>query len=180
MKNSIILPLFMLLIMVSCTTIRVNADYDSKANFGSYKTFAFDKNGVDRAQISELDKKRILRAIDAELTNKGMTKSENPDLLVSIVTKEKERINATQMNMGWGFGWGWGWGGNPFWGGNTFVTANTEGTLYIDLIDAKTKDLVWEGEGIGTLTEDRRQKETQINEFVTKILSQYPPSEIKK
>ena len=109
-----------------------------------------------------------------------MTKSENPDLLVSIVTKEKERINATQMNMGWGFGWGWGWGGNPFWGGNTFVTANTEGTLYIDLIDAKTKDLVWEGEGIGTLTEDRRQKETQINEFVTKILSQYPPVETKK
>lgn len=179
MKNSIILPLFMLLIMVSCTTIRVNADYDSKANFGSYKTFAFDKNGVDRAQISELDKKRILRAIDAELTNKGMTKSENPDLLVSIVTKEKERINATQMNMGWGFGYGWGRG--SYWGGgNNFVTTNTEGTLYIDLIDAKTKDLVWEGEGIGTLTEDRRQKETQINEFVTKILSQYPPVETKK
>jgi hypothetical protein len=41
--------------------------------------------------------------------------------------------------MGWGYGWGWGW--NPFmWGGqNTFTTSSTEGTLFIDLIDAKKR-----------------------------------------
>lgn len=180
MKATTILPVFMLLFLVSCTAIRVNADYDSKTNFANYKTFAFDKNGIDKVQISELDKRRILRAIDAELTKKGMLKSDNPDLLVNIVTKEKEQVNATQMNMGWGFGRGWGWGYNPYWGmGNTYIYSNTEGTLYIDLIDAKTKDLVWEGEGKGTLTEDRRQKEIQINAFVNQILAQYPPTEQK-
>jgi hypothetical protein len=77
--------------------------------------------------------------------------------------------------MGWGYGWGWGW--NPYlWGGQSFVTTSTEGTLFIDLIDARKKELVWEGEGIGYLTENRSLKEKQINEFVAKILAQYPPT----
>lgn len=77
--------------------------------------------------------------------------------------------------MGWGYGWGWGW--NPyFWGGNTYVSSSTQGTLFIDLIDAKKKELVWEGQGIGILTENRKEKEKQINEFVSKILAQFPPA----
>jgi Domain of unknown function (DUF4136) len=47
--------------------------------------------------------------------------------------------------------------------------------LYIDLIDAKKKELVWQGEGVGYLTENRKEKEKQINEFVAKILEQFPP-----
>ncbi|WP_366186953.1 DUF4136 domain-containing protein [Flavobacterium ovatum] len=179
MKTLKLLPLLLVFILSACSSIHVNADYDSKADFNQYKTYAFHKNGVDKAQISELDKRRILRAIDAELTRKGFTKSENPDMLVNIFTKEREQLNVNQFNAGWGYGWGWGW--NPFFmGGNTFVSSNTEGTLYIDLIDAKKKELVWEGEGVGVLTENRAKKEEQINAFVSKILEQFPPSETKK
>jgi hypothetical protein len=42
---------------------------------------------------------------------------------------------------------------------------------YIDLIDAKKKELVW-GQG-GYLTQNREQKEKLINEFVAKILAQF-------
>jgi hypothetical protein len=41
-------------------------------------------------QISEFDKKRILHAIDNELGKMGMTKSNTPDLLVNIFTKEEK------------------------------------------------------------------------------------------
>ncbi|MEO8253018.1 MAG: DUF4136 domain-containing protein [Flavobacterium sp.] len=179
MKTLKILPLFFLLILSACSSIRVNSDYDSHADFTKYKTYAFHKNGIDKVQISGLDKKRILRAIENEMDKKGMTKSENPDLLVNIFTKEREKIDVNQFNMGWGYGWGWGW--NPYmWGGNTYANSYTQGTLYIDLIDAKKKELIWEGEGIGVLTENRREKEEQINEFVAKILAQFPPDESKK
>lgn len=180
MKTLKILPLLFLFLLSSCSSIRVNSDYDNHVDFSQYKTFAFHKKGIDKAEISGLDKKRILHAIDNELTNKGMSKSENPDLLINIFTKEREQIDVNQFNMGWGYGWGWGW--NPFfWGGNnSYVTSSTEGRLYIDLIDAKKKELIWQGEGIGTLTENRREKEKQINEFVAKILAQYPPVETKK
>ncbi|GGA81551.1 hypothetical protein GCM10008015_22920 [Flavobacterium palustre] len=164
--------------MSSCSSVRVYSDFDSRADFSQYKTYAFHKKGIDRVQISELDKKRILHAIDNELSKKGMSKSENPDLLINFFTKEREQLDVNQFNMGWGYGWGWGW--NPFlWGGNTYVTSSTQGTLYIDLIDAKKKELIWQGEGIGTLTENRREKENQINEFVSKILAQFPPTEKK-
>lgn len=179
MKTIKILPLLFLFILSACSSIRVNSDYDSRADFTQYKTYAFHKSGIDKVQISGLDKKRILRAIDNELSLKGMSKSENPDLLVNIFTKEREQIDVNQFNMGWGYGWGWGW--NPYlWGGNTYVSSSTQGTLYIDLIDAKKKELIWEGEGIGVLTENRRDKEKQINEFVAKILAQYPPDQSKK
>lgn len=178
MKAIKLLPVLFLFILGACSSVRVNSDYDSKADFSQYKTYAFHKNGVDKVEISELDKKRILRAIDAELSKKGMTKSENPDLLINIFTKEREKIDVTQYNAGWGYGWGYGW--NPYlWGGRTYVSSNTEGTLYIDLIDAKKKELVWEGKGIGYLTENREQKEKIINEFVAKILTQYPPKSKK-
>ncbi len=35
--------------------------------------------GIDRVEISDLDKKRILRAIERELKAKGMVPSDNPD-----------------------------------------------------------------------------------------------------
>lgn len=71
---------------------------------------------------------------------KGFMKSENPDMLISIFTKEKERVDVYNNA---GFGWGpyWGWG----WGGYSNVTSHTEGSLYIDIIDAKKKELVWQG-----------------------------------
>ena len=171
----------LVLVAVSCSSVRVAYDYDSKADFGQYKTFAFFKTGIDKAEISDLDKRRILRAIETELMAKGYTKSENPDLLVSIFTKSREKVNV--YNNGWG-GYGYGWGWNPwYWGGagfgRTSVSTSTEGTLYIDLIDANKKELVWQGMGTGYLTQGREQKEARIKEFVNKVMAEYPPGIIQ-
>ncbi|WP_333600670.1 DUF4136 domain-containing protein [Flavobacterium sp.] len=173
MKKVVFLPLLVVFI-TSCSAVKVNSDYDKKVDFSQYKTFAFLKSGIDKVEISDLDKKRILRSIDETLTAKGFTKSETPDLLINIFTKEREQVDVNQFNAGWGYGWGYGW--NPyFWGGNTSVNRYTEGTLYIDLIDAKKKELIWQGEGEGVLTKDTNKKDENIKEFVTKILEQYPP-----
>lgn len=70
----LVLPIIALLV-TSCSSVRVTTDYDTQTNFNQYKTFAFYKTGIDKASISDLDKKRIMRAIEAELMAKGMTKS---------------------------------------------------------------------------------------------------------
>ncbi|CAN1505712.1 Domain of unknown function DUF4136 [Flavobacteriaceae bacterium] len=179
MKTIKFLPLLLLFIVASCDTVKVYSDYDKSADFAQYKTFAFMKSGIDKVEISELDKKRILNAIDQQLQAKGMTKSENPDLLVNIFTKSREQVSVNQFNAGYGYGWGWGW--NPYMmGGQTTVTSSTEGTLYIDLIDAKKKELIWQGEGTGTLTKEMNRKDEVINNIVSQILAQYPPVLPKK
>ncbi|PIA81033.1 hypothetical protein BFR04_15115 [Gaetbulibacter sp. 4G1] len=172
------LPFLALLILVSsCSSVRVAADYDKNAKFGEYKTFAFFKTGIDKAEISDLDKRRILRAIEAELLTKGFTKSENPDLLVSLFTKSQQRVNV--YNNAWGYG-GWGWGGfGPGWGwgwnNQPSVSTRTQGVLYVDLIDASKKELVWQGMGTGYLSQNMEKKELRIKEFVAKIMEKYPP-----
>lgn len=167
------LPMIALLI-TSCSSVRVMTDYDTKADFNQYKTFAFYKTGIDKATISDLDKKRIMRAIEAELLAKGMTKSATPDVLVSLFTKSRERININDNN--WGYGWGW----NPWmWGGANRLDVNqyTEGTLFLDIIDAKNKELVWQGIGTGALRiQNIEKKEARIKEFVAEIMAKYPPS----
>lgn len=176
MKNLKFLPLLLVIIaFTSCSTVRVATDYDRQANFGEYQSYAFYKPGIDKAQISDLDKKRILRAIDRGLSAKGMVKAENPQLLVSIFTKERERVDVYNNN----FGWGWGW--NPWWFGGFYgpsVARSTEGSLYIDLIDTKSNELVWQGIGSARLITSGNidKKEQRIREIVDEILAEYPPA----
>ncbi|MGZ0015100.1 DUF4136 domain-containing protein [Yeosuana sp. AK3] len=172
------LPLLAILVVItSCSSVRVAADFDKNASFNSYKTFAFFKTGIDKAEISDLDKRRILRAIETELLAKGFTKSENPDLLISLFTKSTQRVDV--YNNYWGYG-AWGWGGyGPGWGWGwnqqPNVSTTTEGTLFIDLIDANKKELVWQGMGTGYLSRNMEKKEERIKEFVAKIMEKYPP-----
>ncbi len=185
MKKNILLflPLAVLFMLSSCVSVRVVTDYDRNADFNTYKSYAFYKTGIDQAQISDLDKKRILRAIETEMGKRGFVKSERPDLLVSIFTKERERVDVYN-NVGWGWGWGPGWGywnpwmwGGAGWGGRN-VSTRTEGSLYIDLIDTKSKELIWQGKGVGTLNNINNidKKEARIREFVSEILKEYPPN----
>lgn len=171
MKTLKLLSLIIIITLSSCSSVMVNADYDKKVSFTNYKSYAYLKSGIDKAEISDLDKKRILNAIDEVMPAKGLSKSDTPDVLISIFTKERERVDVHQN-----FGWGWGWGWNPYWGmGFNSVYTTPEGTLFIDIIDAKTKELVWQGEGSGYLTKNIEKKEARIKEFVSKILEQYPP-----
>src|SRR5690554_1170064 len=179
MKALKFLPLLLLFVFASCSTVRVATDYDKEANFNQYNSFAFYKPGIDKAKISDLDKKRILRAIESELVAKGMTKSETPDLMISIFTKERERVDVYNNNFG--YGWGWHpWYYGSYYGGSS-VSRTTEGTLFIDLIDAKTNNLIWQGMGSADLiTQNMEKKEARIREIVKKILAEYPPGTAKK
>lgn len=177
MKAIKIIPVLLFFILSSCgSSINVYSDFDKNTDFSQYKTYAFHKKSIDKVQISELDKRRILQAIESELGKKGMTKSETPDLLIGVFTKEREEVDVNQYYNGWGYGWrGYGWGFPYNWGGSPYVSTSVEGTLFIDLIDAKKNELVWQGEGVGYLTQNRSEKEAVINEFVAKILAQFPP-----
>ncbi len=189
MKAFRLLPLLgAVLLLASCSTVRVASDYDKDTNFNDYKTFAFYKPGIDKAEISDLDKRRVLRAIEAEMMAKGFTKSEDPAVLVSIFTKAKERVDVYQNNFGFVGGWGWGggfwggpwggWGGPWGWGGfnNNTVARSTQGTLYIDLIDANKKQLIWQGQGTAPLVSgDVDKREERINLIVQEIMEVYPP-----
>ncbi len=166
------LSLSLLFFVASCSSVRVTTDYDTSTDFSKYKTFAFYKKGIDKVEISDLDKRRILKAIESELMAKGFTKSKNPDILVNIFTKSRQKVDVYDNS--YYFGW------HPWYYGPNFgmhVSKYTEGTLFIDLIDAKKKELAWQGIGSGALNTSGNvaKKEERIRNFVAEIMAKYPP-----
>ena len=175
MKNLILLSFC--LTFISCSSVRVFSDYDTAIDFKDYTTYAFFKPGIDEVEISDLDKKRILKAIEVELDGKQLTKSETPDLLINLAVKSSNDVYINQNN---GFGYGYGF---RFWNGwglpnNNIATVSsqTNGMLFIDLIDTKTKQLVWQGKGKGYISEYSKKRDERIQYFVTEILKNYPPN----
>lgn len=171
MKNTISL-LFIFLLTLSCSSIRVYSDHDRSVDFSQYKTFAYFKPEIDKVDISDLDKRRILNALDTEMTTKGLSKSETPDILIGFTTAAKQQVFVNTNNY-----YGWGWGFSPwFWGPQyNSVNTRTEGTLYVNIIDATTKQLVWQGKGQGGIHDNLKNRDERIALFVHEIVSQYPP-----
>jgi hypothetical protein len=172
--------LFLLVLVfgfASCSTVRVTTDYDAKTDFTPYKTFAFYKKGIDKVKVSDLDKRRILRAIEAEMLAKGYAKSNDPDLLVSVFAKSRNKVNIDAGALY----------PNRFWYPTYYypndqlrITKHTEGTLFIDVIDNKNKRLLWQGIGSGALkAKTGPKKEAKIQLFVKEILSKFPPEDKK-
>lgn len=158
--------------IIGCGTIKVASDYDSDADFSNYKTFAFYKSGIDKVEISDIDKKRILKSIQNTLLNKGLTLNENPDILINIATKSSENIYIdNSFYSPYYTGW------YPYYGRSHRQVAysTSEGALYIDVIDTKSKQLIWQGKGIGVLSSSKSNRDELVNNFVTKILEVYPP-----
>ncbi|MGC6423258.1 MAG: DUF4136 domain-containing protein [Flavobacteriaceae bacterium] len=161
-------------LFMGCSSVAVFSDFDSAIDFSQYSSYAYLKKDIDAVAISDLDKRRILRNIDTNMAAKGLTKSATPDLLIRISTQSKERVYVNNNY------WGWAWGWNPWFMGPQFqnISSRTEGILFIDLIDGKSKQLVWQGRGRGPLTEMTTQRDERIAKLVHQILTAYPPEAV--
>lgn len=173
----ILLYSIVLLTAVSCSSIKVSSDFDKTAGFASYKTYAYTTEALGLA-INDINKTRIFNAIDAELSAKGFTKSENnPDVWIDIQLKAEKKQTATATTSGgYGYGYRYGWGGG-FSTTQINYDTYTDGTLFIDMIDASKKQLVWQGRGTKTVDPDASQekRESNINYAVKQIFMRYPP-----
>ena len=176
MKN-IILFVFLGVLAGSCSSIKVSSDFDREANFASYKTYTFTKEALE-LPINELNRKRLIDAISNELAAKGFTKSDQADVWIDLVvsTQQKQSATSTSSPSYYGAGYRYGWGG-----GFSTTTVNienyVEGTLFVDMIDASKKQLVWQGRAVATLDPNTRseKRESNINYGVKQIFTRYPP-----
>ncbi len=180
MKKNIYLLIVIAAFVTSCSPITVSYDYDKSTDFNKYKTYAFTEEST-KLPVGDLNRDRLLKAVDAELTARGLTKSDNPDALIDLDVKAKERTEATATNNGGMYRGRYGYGGGFT---TTTIDYNTyvDGTLFINLIDKSTEKLVWQGRGTKTLEENTspEKKEANINNAVKMIFAKYPVMPVKK
>lgn len=166
---------FLVIIAASCSSIKTAFDYDRTVDFSKYKTYRFNPNTLTES-IGQLNADRLIKAVENELANKGLSKSESPDAIVDVHIKTQQRQEATATTTGMG-----GWGAYRWGGGFSTTTVNyneyTDGTLFITLVDAASEKVVWQGTGTKTLSENANsdKREANIQYSVEQILSNYPP-----
>lgn len=171
MKPLVILSI--LVLMASCSSTKVNYDYEKATDFSAYTTYNFF--GDMDTGLSELDEKRVLHALDITLQSKGLKFSDEPDIFINI----KSDVFRTQPGNSVGVGLGGG-GGNV--GGGLSIGIPVGGPklsreLLIDFVDAKKDILIWQAVSQSPFKEADTpvEKERKIQELVNKIFLKYPP-----
>jgi len=172
---------FAAVILSSCSSVKVAYDFDKQVDFTNYKTYAFTPESLNLG-IDQLNRDRLIRAVEVELAAKGFTKSENPDVLIDMHITAKKRTEAVANTTGTGGYGGYGRYGRYGYGGGfstTTVDYNEyiDGTLLINMVDKSTEKIAWQGRGTKTLDEDASaaKRESNINYAVKQIFTNYPP-----
>ncbi len=175
MLRSTLASIFALLVAVlttACSSVTVNCDYDPAADFGSYQDFAWAERGQQqraRRPGNPLAEKRIRREVSAGLVAKGYAEvaPRQADFLVTFYTSSKQKVDVTHIR-GYGFR-------RPFARGYTQVRHYREGTLVLDVVDRRDKELVWRGIAVGAITKPDPSGE-KVRAVVTQLLANFPPS----
>jgi len=184
MKKAIFLPVVVLSALVLFTScgpqLTVTTDYDHTANFSQFHTFKIVQLEQQYQALSQFNQTRVINAVNAQMLAKGFTPSENPDMLVNItsIMKNKQEIVANSYGYGGGYRpYAWG-------GGNMSTTVNvqnyTAGSLIIEVANASTKKLIWEGIGNQDIESQSSNPEKAINSAVQKIMAAFPPGAASK
>jgi hypothetical protein len=161
----------------------LRSDYDREVDFSQYRTYAFFDRallGATRADYSTMLEQRIEEAIALEMEARGYTRSETPDLRINyrVVTEEVQEVrsapSARPVYPHYGYR-GRYYDPWPSYGYDTWVVNYEKGSLIIDLVDAETNRLVWEGAGEGRVSDEARKDiEAAVKRAVGLVMGMYP------
>ena len=181
-----------LILGVSTTSAhKIRVDYDHDTHFSRYKTYRWVRpahSGPEQAQFpNQLMEERVTGFIDEALAAKGLKRvTKGGDLLITY------RINVTEQPVlstyysgvgpGWGRGWtadwgpgwdtGWGWGSGV---ATTTVQTYYEGTLVINMVDARENQLVFQGTSTQAVSSRPQKNTRKLAKAVNEVLQKFPP-----
>lgn len=164
---------------VNCSSITVQYDYDTKADFANLHTYDW-LPVPEKAGIDTLNEGRVKRAVNNQLEAKGLEMtSSNPDFLIAMHLGKEQKVNVQD--------WGYAYASRARYRGGygkpagVDVQQYTEGTLILDFIEPKSKHFVWRGTAKTPIdsatTPEKREK--LITAAVQKIFQKFPPAPSK-
>ncbi len=164
---------------------KIRSDFDRNADFSQYQTYNFYADaGPESTNYQSLFSQHMVTAITKEMDARGYEKSHNPDLLVNFnaVLRDKTKVTTRPAPVSYRgyYGYRRGYydpwfGYSHSWATETHVSEYTEGTVNIDLVDAKNKKMVWEAVAVGRVREETlRNLEQAVMEAVPRYFETYP------
>lgn len=170
----LIAALLTVLFWAGCSSIHVSVHYDEEIDFRQYRTFRFHRPGM-RAEGrgpagNPLFTKEVMDEIRPLLETRGFQEAaqgEEPDFLVIFYASVRNRRDwvAPTYRVG---RWGRVHRTSP-----GHVVHYKEGTLVIDIVDSRKKELIWQGIGRGLLDRDRPAGD--LVDAARRVLEGFPP-----
>ena len=159
-----VLALFLCACAATASAQTVQSDFDRSYDFSKLKTFDFAPQPFDGPLAKDsLNNGSIRHALESKLmaAGYGMEEVERPDFVVVYYVTSRDKFSVQDYGYG-----------PPRWWGRRDVRVDqyTEGTLTVDLIDAKTRQLVWRGRASGTI--ELKGNDKKIDKAADKLVKQ--------
>jgi hypothetical protein len=186
-----------LALLAGCSGISVNYDYDRGAAFAAMRTYRWFTPADGAAAgagstptnpirpkaetaANPIMERRVRRIVERELAAKGLRPAGgDADVLVAYYPVFRDRIVQTYTGLGpaWGYGWGWRPWDYGVAGGFVEVQRFREGSIVLELVDPRSRQVVWHAVAEGALTglRDPQDAEEQVALAVRKMLARFPP-----
>jgi hypothetical protein len=165
---------------------KVSVEYAHQVAFSNFKTYRWGKN---KGQLPDASQDaHIKHKLDRLLQAKGLreAKSRQADLVVTYQAAVKQKEVDTYaddddiglgMGWGWGVGWGWGWGDMDPGFDTTTVTDIHVGDLLVDMVDPKTKRIVFRGYATGAFHSNPVKEDQLMTKALDKMFKNFPPKQ---
>jgi hypothetical protein len=150
---------------------KAHVDFDHACDFSHYQTYRW-AGPPDLGNFNQLMQERVVGFVDEALSARRLKRVETGgDLLLSCRMDVRQQDVFTTFSDG--FGWGWdGWGSSI---STTTVQPWFFGTLTVDLVDARRKQLVFEGVSTASISSKPDHNTKRYAKVVNKIFDKYPP-----
>ena len=157
----------------SAPTLKVG--WDQHADFSKYKTWAWRPDGSIKDPVWA---QRCRSVLGDELQKHGLT--EVPDVdRADLWAVVHARLSSETRVASYAPDWGYGWGpyGSAWAYDDTIQYEVPVGTIVLDLVDAKQKQIVWRGRASGAIEANRtnEQREQKLISILQQLFNGFPP-----
>lgn len=159
-----------------CSTLDIKFNYNPTTDFTRLQTFDW-LPVPENAEIKKLDVDRIKNAVNSQLEAKGLRmSSQDPHFLIAMHVGKEEKIEVIE----WGYSYGpvdSYWYKGAWKPGDISIYQYEEGTLVLDFVDPKTKEMIWRSVAKAEIRPGKtpEKQEQKINKAIQKILENFPP-----
>lgn len=165
-----------LVLVTGCASMNVSSHIERGVNFTGYVTYEWGPPdnlpvGDPRLDNNPFFNDYLQGAVEKQLEAKGFGRAANgapADLLIHYHASVNQRLDVYRADQQYGYCYG---------NCEPQVTDFEQGTLVIDVVDAKTKKVVWRGWAQDTMTgviDNQARLEKQVDEGVTKMMLLLP------
>lgn len=188
MRMSLLIPAAAVLTLAACASaVEVRTALSPDASLGGLRTFlvlptpkpriAHARSTNDPMLVNSISNRALRMDLEQEFVKLGYVSNDsNPNFAVAYYASTKQKMDITYWDYGyplrprWWRAWGPRFGGM----GGPMVTQYTQGTVIVDVIDPRNKELLWRGRGVAAVSDNQQQYVQKLGRTVAAILAKFP------